>query len=171
MLLVARNTKGDTIIEVIICLAVIAGLLTTTFVTANRHTQSVRQSQERSEALQYVRGQIEILKKHAAKVPTPDLTGVYCLVIDAGGVISKSSPTFPGGYVYNSDPQLDNLSDYPSPCVVGTRYSLLVTQEDPAAGFDANTNPIYIIHARWDGIGTAGRQEVKIKVKVFNETP
>jgi len=64
-----RNTQtGDTIVEVIIAVLVIATILAGAFLVTNRSTQAVRDSEEHAQALQYLQGQLELLRA-AATVP------------------------------------------------------------------------------------------------------
>lgn len=74
------HQAGDTIVEVIIAVLVVASLLTGAFVVTNRSTQAVRDSQEHAEALQALQGQLELLRATAAakKLP-PALTSPFCL--------------------------------------------------------------------------------------------
>lgn len=56
--------KGDTIVEVLIAVAVISVVLVTAYVITSRNTQSIQDTQERSEAQALVRAQIEALRNN-----------------------------------------------------------------------------------------------------------
>lgn len=94
------HQAGDTIVEVIIAVLVVATLLSGAFVVTNRSTQAVRDSQEHAEALQILQGQVELLRAaaKAQKLP-PSLTTKFCfdssLTYRTGG--SMSSCTGAGG--------------------------------------------------------------------------
>ncbi len=60
--------SGDTIVEVIIAIAVIAAVLTGAFVVSSHSITSVRDSEEHSEVLQQLQGQVELLRA-AANIP------------------------------------------------------------------------------------------------------
>ncbi len=65
-LLIHKQT-GDTIVEVVIAIAVIAVVLTGAFVLTSRNLTSVRDSQEHSEALALLQSQVEQLRNAAAQ--------------------------------------------------------------------------------------------------------
>jgi len=74
------HQAGDTIVEVIIAVLVVATLLTGAFVVTNRSTQAVRDSQEHAEALQALQGQLELLRATAAAKKLPaSITSAFCL--------------------------------------------------------------------------------------------
>lgn len=80
------HQAGDTIVEVIIAVLVVATLLTGAFVVTNRSTQAVRDSQEHTEALQALQGQLELLRAAAA---TP-------------GIVPAAITSHPLGFCFDS---------------------------------------------------------------------
>jgi len=62
-----RHQAGDTIVEVMIAVAVVSTLLAGAFIVTNRNTQAVRDSEEHAQALQLLQGQVELLR-HAAGI-------------------------------------------------------------------------------------------------------
>lgn len=58
------NNAGDTIIEVLIAVAVISVVLVTAYVITSRNTQSIRDTQEQAQAQALVRAQIEALRNN-----------------------------------------------------------------------------------------------------------
>jgi type II secretory pathway pseudopilin PulG len=97
---------GDTIVEVVIAIAVIATVLTGAFIVSSRSLTAVRDSEEHSEVLQQLQGQVELLRA-AANIPgffnttsngqwgpCPDrggtaicVTSPFCLGTDSNGNI------------------------------------------------------------------------------------
>lgn len=67
------SQAGDTIVEVIIAVAVVATILVGAFITTNRSTHTVRDAEEHAEALQFLQGQVELLR--AAADTSGALTG------------------------------------------------------------------------------------------------
>lgn len=57
-----KNQRGDTIVEVMIVLAVLGLAIGISYATANRSLLNARQAQENSEATEYVQAQIENLR-------------------------------------------------------------------------------------------------------------
>jgi prepilin-type N-terminal cleavage/methylation domain-containing protein len=57
-----HGQRGDTIVEVLIAMAIISLVLTAAYVTSNRNTILIQSSQEREQAQRLVEGQIEMLR-------------------------------------------------------------------------------------------------------------
>ena len=67
-----HSSRGDTIVEVLIAMTIIAFVLGTAYSLASRSTKNTTEARERVEALKLVEGQIEILKSKR-----PDLTSYH----------------------------------------------------------------------------------------------
>lgn len=76
-----KNQRGDTIMEVLIAVAVLSLILTVSLALANRNTQGNRQAQERGEATKHTESQIELLKSYLATTNNPVLpsSGNFCM--------------------------------------------------------------------------------------------
>lgn len=76
-----KNQKGDTVVEVLLSVAVLSLILSISYGLANRSTMAVRASQERSEALKINEAQQESLKTYLSdpnhEVPAEDVP--FCL--------------------------------------------------------------------------------------------
>lgn len=77
------SSTGDTIIEVLLAIAVVSAIMGAAFVSANKSLNGTRLSQERGEALKFVQAQADLLSA-AAKDPAkaddvfnPALTTFY----------------------------------------------------------------------------------------------
>lgn len=100
------RTRGDTIVEVLLAIAVVSAVLAGAYVSANLSLGGARQAQERGEALKYIEGQIETLKEVAAQ---------------------PNSPVFSQSGAFCFDNSLEPVS---APCAVGPdgRYRLSITR-------------------------------------------
>ena len=58
------SQRGDTIVEVLIAMAVASSVLGITYATMNRNLLITRGAQERTEAAKLAQGQLEILKSN-----------------------------------------------------------------------------------------------------------
>lgn len=94
---ICHAQAGDTIVEVIIAVAIISSILAGAFVVTNRSTRAVRDSEEHAQALQALQGQVELLR-YAASQPgaltTPklaNLTTPFCL--DGAGIAHSPAST------------------------------------------------------------------------------
>ncbi len=61
--------RGDTIVEVVLCLSILALVLGTSSVLANRNTRTLQTTQENTYALRVAQGQIEYVKSFVATHP------------------------------------------------------------------------------------------------------
>lgn len=60
------NIRGDTIVEVLISIAILSVILTGAYVTSNQSLNNIRQAQERIQALGFAQTQIEDLRAQSA---------------------------------------------------------------------------------------------------------
>jgi type II secretory pathway pseudopilin PulG len=151
-------TSGDTIVEVLIAMAVASLILGASYATANRSFRIARQAQERGEALKLVEGQVEKLKSLAGSSPGSIFraAGSPAFCIDTSLAV-KDLPTAPP--TPNPNLALDDFAQYVPPhtlapgCQTGF-YNYSIT-------YDPASNDTFTILARWERIG-GGRDELKM---------
>ena len=86
---------GDTIVEVIIAVAVVATLLVGAFAVSSRSATAVRDSEEHAQALQLLQGQVELLRSAAnirGRLPAA-LNVPFCLDTSASYLPSTTNPS------------------------------------------------------------------------------
>lgn len=156
------NSKGDTIVEVLISVAVLGLILAVSYSIASKGLRISRQAQEHAEALKIAEGQLERLKARAAT--NPDVfsqPGGFCMASDtAPQSITPPSPTatLP-----------DNFGNYNNckftlkgqPCTIGYCYNAGIRK---GSGSNANT---FTVTIRWDSIGDSEQDEVKISYRLY----
>jgi prepilin-type N-terminal cleavage/methylation domain-containing protein len=81
----AMNQRGDTIIEVLIAIAIVSLVLTTAYAITNKNTQAIQANEERLQAQRLVESQIELLSTKSAS-----LTSSYTC-FDASGVPNSAN--------------------------------------------------------------------------------
>ena len=147
----ALKSKGDTIVEVLVVLAVLGLALATSSAIANKGLQQSRNAQEHSEALGIIDSQVELL--HAAidnGVSLPGAGTPFCMKSDTGSVIP-----FP------PSPDLNTLNNtnYPAGCTPdpGSFYYKSIVG-------DGTGN--YEFKVLWDGIGSLGPQKETISYRI-----
>lgn len=77
------KSSGDTIVEVLLAIAVLGAVLSGAYVSASRSQNNIRQAQERGEALQFVQAQLELVKDKAGSLNVGTLfteTSSFCMV-------------------------------------------------------------------------------------------
>lgn len=89
---ISKRQNGDTIVEVLMAVAIVSTVLVGAFVATNRSSQTTRTAQERGEALKLAESQVELLKV-AADTGTPDLaTAPASFCISGGATPIAPSP-------------------------------------------------------------------------------
>lgn len=121
-----RAERGDTIVEVLIAIAVVSVVLTGAYVTTNRSLLNSRSAQEQSNAVKVVESQLELLKAMAdtpGALTSPPAS--FCLTTSGGA------------------PAVTNTSDPTQPCSLNTQgvkaaageqpiYQVAISQTSPA---------------------------------------
>lgn len=137
---------GDTIVEVLLAIAVVSSALGIAYSVMNRNLLIVRGNQERSEASKMALSQIELMKNAAgssgASMPTT-IGGPFCM--------GASGPVVNGwtGGAGSADVEDDNFSGYPGECQSGFYRMMLRYNSDGA----------YTVSVRWDSL-QGGRSEI-----------
>lgn len=70
------SQRGDTIVEVLICMLIVSMILGGAYVTTRRSSTGIRSSQEHTEALKLIQSQIEQLRANATQAtvgPNPSI--------------------------------------------------------------------------------------------------
>ena len=124
----ARWNRGDTILEVLIAIAVVSSILGSVFVLANRTAQNSRQAQEHQEALKYASSQIELLNEYLRQSGGDRPTGSsFCM---------QQAVLAP----------LDYTGEAPAQC----QYDNGAYDYSFKVSYDA-TNKVYIVTVTWPG--------------------
>lgn len=158
-MLASRRQAGDTIIEVLLCIAVVSTVLGGAYVTVRRGLDNSRQAQERSEGLKHVETQLEQLRIAVETNPSVVFAGTtatndFCLDSSNTPIIARSAPP-PQAPPLDSD----NFDAYVPACKfagAGDGYNMSITR----SGND------FIARTRWNREG-GGRDEVQIRYRLL----
>jgi type II secretory pathway pseudopilin PulG len=138
-----QKQRGDTIVEVIISIAVISSVLVGAFYLTNRSTRAVRDSEEHSQALQLLQGQVEQLRAIAPDKKWGDLPANFCFTGD-GTITTLSNSTAYG-------------------CTASDYYSFVVTR--PSSPPPAGKTGLFTLKVQWDSIlSNKGNESLVYKV-------
>jgi type II secretory pathway pseudopilin PulG len=128
------TNRGDTIIEVLIVLAVLSLAFAISSATASKSLTSARNSEEHSRALGQLTSQVEMLRTKAAQQDFSAPSGPFCMT---------STNTYKAFTAGSDVKQLDSLN-YPSECIdTGQLYYASITY---------NTAGYYELNVRWQGL-------------------
>ncbi len=134
--------NGDTIIEVLMALAVLSIVLTGAYVSSNRSFKNSRQAQERGEALKLIEGQVEQLKAMSEDGNGGIFSNLdYC--ISSGTIISPSG---------SANCSFDSGSVSPG------RYNVSIKHS-------STTDPVFTVQATWENAIGNGNDQLKIVYK------
>jgi prepilin-type N-terminal cleavage/methylation domain-containing protein len=154
------NQRGDTIIEVMVVLAVLGMAIGISYATANRSLLNVRQAQENSIATKLAQSQVEALSSLAANNtdPTIDIfnqTGTFCLYVASLAPnptqfkLQKPAPATSG---------TDN-------CLIDNLYAVKVQYSNTA-----NAPNTFVVTVTWDDVRGEGTNTVTMIYRVHRYT-
>lgn len=137
------SQRGDTIVEVLICLAVFGAMLTAAYALTNRNQAISQSSQERSQAVKVADSQLELLRAYTDdnKLPTYQW---FCMNSDAAPV------------EVSSNPQNSPVGSLPETCRFNSsqnagRYSYVIYSPDQAVELGGNGSA-YAVQVKWEGM-------------------
>ena len=142
--------RGDTIVEVLIAVAIVSSVLAGAFTVTQKSTQAVRDGQERSEVLHILQGQVEMVRSTAMEAagytdPLFDSTHYFCMV---EGTANRQDFTDP-------NPPASDYSNYNSACKnlgAGHLYNV-------ADSYDGIAN-VFTFQAHWQNVSGSSDNEV-----------
>jgi prepilin-type N-terminal cleavage/methylation domain-containing protein len=107
-----KNSRGDTIIEVLFAMAIVGVVLAAAYGIASKNLQTSQFARERSQATQIASTQIELIKNlRNAPTPTPPNSN-FCVDINAANpVVSSSNPACTDGF-FNTLVNFDGTDSY-----------------------------------------------------------
>ena len=132
-----HDSRGDTIVEVLLALTVLTTVVVGAYVTTNRAQNTTQASQERAEGTKVAESQLERLKSLlAAETPAPLPSGDFC-ILDTNMTASTSRSTMP----------------FPDGCGDrGGRYNVAIEKQ---------ANNTYEIFVKWFRVG-GGEDQMKM---------
>jgi type II secretory pathway pseudopilin PulG len=145
--------RGDTMVEVLIAIAVASFIIGISYALVNRTLNQSQQAQEHSEAIKLAEGQLEQLKSNI-----PSGTDVFCFKEDGSGVQAFSAGT-------TALPAAE--SDYPAACTKfgeGDFFRVGIVHQPNNALTDKDD--IYQVSIRWPG-PTGNDQEVGLSYRTY----
>ena len=179
MLKLRLRQRGDTILEVMVCVAVIGLVLTTAFSLSNKSSTSQLKAQERSTALNIAETQLELLKSFAAVNDLPT-DSYFCMEVDSNPANITGAKPVPltGTNLPSSNKDSDLDTDYPNECrfdrnsVAGNPadilYDVIIWSPDKSALIGGAGNTPYGITVRWDVAGGGPKEELKTFYNLYN---
>ncbi|MDB5185218.1 MAG: hypothetical protein JWN38_1026 [Candidatus Saccharibacteria bacterium] len=169
------NQRGDTIIEVLVALTVLASALATAYVTSNKSLQMARDSQEHSEALLILQSQVEqartIFSAQTSDATNPLTTSTKLYCVDMTQPATPTIASFTGSYNASGSTLLPLLTDdfnhYPTNCRKNSQaFSYNVSIQNQHTGAPNIIGNTLVFTARWDKLG-GGRDQVSLTYRGY----
>ena len=126
----SRKQAGDTIVEVIIAIAVISTILSGAFLVTSRSSRAVRDSEEHAQALQYLQGQVELLRAAAGR---------------SGGLPATLNTPFCLGANQYYQPASSSVQ-----CTLGSFYKVVISS--PSSSRAVNATTTFNLVASWPAL-------------------
>lgn len=166
-----QSSRGDTIVEVLIAIAIVSTVLAGAFTVTQKSTQAVRDSQERSEVLQLLQGQVEMVRDMALKATSTDdppfaiagspTSKYFCIDNDPTSATVNQPVPFT-----QTDISANNYqADYPNACRglgSGKLYNIAVSYDD--------TTNVFSFEAHWDGV-TGSTDNERLAYRIYPGKP
>ena len=166
--------RGDTIVEVLIAIVVIASVLAGAYTSASRSLDTTTRNRERDAGVRLAQQQLELIKTAltSSSANIAALTDSYCLYfadLDGDGTdeINAASNSF--GVV--ADPTTDIVAaDYATECIQdidGNRYDSATSDGNPFYVSMTATSDLYRVQVRWDRVGGGQTQVAELFYRVY----
>jgi prepilin-type N-terminal cleavage/methylation domain-containing protein len=148
--------RGDTIIEVLIAMAVISLVLGGAFATTRRSQTGVLDSQEHATALKLIESQLEQLRSNASSASPAVFSGTATFCMAGGSVVSSSAAMPAASCVQDS-------SGNPAAANAEPGYTLLVARSN-----SINSGYVFNVQATWDEVSGTGRGSESMTYRLYN---
>jgi Tfp pilus assembly protein PilV len=194
-----HNQAGDTIVEVLIAIVLVAVILGGAYATANQSLLNTRAAQERGEALDIAQGQVESLRGFALAgtanagaytvFTEPDL---FC--ITGATFVAAITPNGSNNFAVGTMPTI-SAQEATNPATVGYTggcqqnfqssgffYDIAIDRCDsgdigqpgitscPYGAQPANS-ALFIVHVRWSSANSTSLDEVTLQYRLYESQP
>lgn len=162
---IRRAQHGDTLVEVLFAMAIVALTLGSAFAIMNRGLAQGRDALERTEALQIAENQLELLRYSVANSGTvPTASGNLCYFVDDTNAIDSVNNS---GVAIAMIAAVGDLDAFEDACKqgFGGRYHVGVQRVDGSAGFH------YEVFVYWERFGGDGVERVELVYRLAEATP
>lgn len=163
--------RGDTILEVMICVAVIGMLLAAAFALSSRNTTAELKAQERSTGVKIAETQLELFKSYADLHKLPNTDAFFCMVPDDSTATGVRLFEFPAVATPNPDREADLATNYPVECQQqepAFAYEFVIWSPNRSGQVGGAAGIPYAVTVRWDAAGGGERQEVKFFYTLYD---
>jgi type II secretory pathway pseudopilin PulG len=155
---IRANQTGDTIVEVLISIAVVSAVLGSAYAIVSRTVNNSQQVKEHSQALKVAEAQLERLRSapNRARAFDASLANAFCMPSD----LTATPPVNPG-ISLTATSMSTNVGNYDPSCKfaddqVNDRFLVAITR----------ISDVFKVYVTWDG-ATGGQDSVSLSYKVY----
>lgn len=138
--------RGDTIVEVLVAIAVVSLILGGAFVTTNKSLMATRTSEEQSNAVKLTQGQIELLKSMIATSPNTIQTAPTSFCISSATTVATSA---------SAACKVDSTG---SQTTAEPIFNLAITR----------ANDVYTVRTTWNSLTKSGANSVQMVYRIYD---
>lgn len=139
-----RNQSGDTIVEVMLVVAILGLTFGAAYSIASASVAKTRNAQEHAEALQYLNSQVELMRSTPAdRIGAAASFGAFCIELPTGTPRNTPHPSCSFG--------------------PGGRYVVQINYDE------ASGQNVYTFQVDWAGAANLGPQRERISYKLHNQ--
>lgn len=164
--MIRLGSRGDTIVEVLIAIAIIGMILGGALASANRSLQAERRAQERTEASRVAEQQLELLKLSSQQSDSI-YTGVNDFCVD-NNLSRYNFSSLPSSDYRNDAHTLQPGGNYPVECQIAYNNNGYFYYAWISRSTDMLDPDNFNIRVRWDGAGGI-RQQVSFNYRVHKK--
>jgi prepilin-type N-terminal cleavage/methylation domain-containing protein len=147
--------RGDTLVEVLICILIVSVILTGAYVTTNKSSLRVMDSQEHAVALKIAQGQLEQIRQNATTA-SPNvfdraLGNAFCIV---------------GGQIKNSTDVSCKQDQSGAATTAEPAYAITATRLACAGTLPANCS-MFSVKIQWQSISTKTQSYEQLSYRLY----
>lgn len=155
------SQTGDTIVEVLIAMTVMAGVLGSSYTVVNRTMANARQAQEHTEALQIANKQVEYIATLAASGSAADLTDgnprFNCADKQTGALVAQPALSDPAAF-----------DKYVAACITDTPVRYMTAFEYASeTNADGVVVKFFRVYITWPSVTGNGNDQVSLVYKAY----
>jgi len=177
MLIKKMSNKGDTIIEVLVALAVLGLAFAISYATSNGALENAQNAQEHSLALEYLDGQFADLRYVSDQpaqttIPAyeysaasdPDRASAFCLQPSSTSINGVTKSSGFNVFTFNSTSS-GYPTNLPSQCQIqgsGFDYNIAIVPSE-------SENNVFNAIIWWPGLGSLGTQQEELSYRIYDD--
>jgi type II secretory pathway pseudopilin PulG len=147
------NQIGDTIVEVLIALTILAMAIGTAYAISNKSIKSAQQAQERTQATKFVEGQIDKLKYLSESENVTDIAA-----FTQSKTATKTSPKCLDSVIVSGQPVVRAYGSSEPLCLKNDIFKI---------SFSYNgDNRLFTVSTNWDSLGFSAQENVTMEYRV-----